>query len=756
MIHLIMIDNRWKSAVRLCRTFQGADIASDHSLVLCNLRLRLKHIRKKQYRKIRNIEMLENPEIRRCFEERISEEIQKARIQEAGIDQRIENINKIILETTEMIIPEKEKANRKWISSETLELAKEKREIRVRMKNSKELVTEYRKLCNRIRIAARKDKQNWIEKKCSQIEKCTAEEKTSEAYRMVKELNRKWQPKLTSIKDEEGKIIIDKEKCRQRWTQYCSELYEDKSEDTGLRLELEMISPPEKDDTEDVILYEEVQQAIKNLKKRKSPGEDGIMGEMITAGGEELHKEIHQICNQIWREGKIPETWTKSILTVLPKKGDLMECKNYRTIALMSHMGKVMMKILTYRLRDQLEEHMVDEQAGFRRDRSTVQQILMLRLIAEKAKRKGKVIYNCFIDFQKAFDSVKQEVIWATMRSYGVGKQLVQTLQNFGEQSKAAVRIDGELGDWFKISIGTKQGDPVSPTEFIGYLERVMDEIQDNGTGISVQGERINNLRFADDVDLLEEDFDTLQKNVEALERAGEKANLKINIGKTKTMAFGEEELENNIKIREENVENVTEFVYLGSLFTSDNNCTKEIRRRINKAKGVLAGFNRIWRSKTISHGTKKRLLETCVFSTALYACETWTLKKEDRQRILAFEMYCYRRILQLNWTQKITNAEVRERINSKLDMVGTIMKRKLQLFGHIQRMRDDRKLKSIMTGIMEGVGRRGRPCREWLQDIEEWCGMDIQEITHKANDRETWKKVVKCAVDTYGIETHG
>ena len=60
------------------------------------------------------------------------------------------------------------------------------------------------------------------------------------------------------------------------------------------------------------------------------------------------------------------------------------------------------------------------------------------------------------------------------------------------------------------------------------------------------------------------------------------------------------------------------------------------------------------------------------------------------------------------------------------------------------------------MTGIMEGVGRRGMPCREWLQDIEEWCGMGIQEITHKAKDRETLRKVVKCAVDTYGVEAHG
>ena len=142
---------------------------------------------------------------------------------------------------------------------------------------------------------------------------------------------------------------------------------------------------------------------------------------------------------------------------------------------------------------------------------------------------------------------------------------------------------------------------------------------------------------------------------MELLDRAGEKANLKINIGKTKTMAFGKEEIEKNIKVRGEIIENVTEFVYLGSLLTSDNSCTKEIRRRINKAKEIMAGFNNIWRSKTMSHGIKKRILETCVFSTALYACETWTLKMEDKQRILAFEMYCYRRILQINWAQKIT-----------------------------------------------------------------------------------------------------
>src|SRR6218665_190181 len=86
------------------------------------------------------------------------------------------------------------------------------------------------------------------------------------------------------------------------------------------------------------------------------------------------------LCKQVWKESRVPEEWTKSLIVTIPKKGDLTECKNYRTIALMSHIGNVLMIVLLYRLKAQTEEYLADEQAGFRKDRSTVQQILMLRL----------------------------------------------------------------------------------------------------------------------------------------------------------------------------------------------------------------------------------------------------------------------------------------------------------------------------------------------------------------------------------------
>ena len=112
---------------------------------------------------------------------------------------------------------------------------------------------------------------------------------------------------------------------------------------------------------------------------------------------------------------------------------------------------------------------------------------------------------------------------------------------------------------------------------------------------------------------------------------AGEAAGLGINIGKTKKMVFGSETIEQQMKVDNIELENVTEFEYLGSLLTWNNDCGKEIRKRIAKALGAMAGFKNIWTSREISIATKLSLLRTCIFSILLYACESWTLRKQDR-----------------------------------------------------------------------------------------------------------------------------
>jgi len=169
--------------------------------------------------------------------------------------------------------------------------------------------------------------------------------------------------------------------------------------------------------------------------------------------------------------------------------------------------------------------------------------------------------------------------------------------------------------------------------------------------------------------------------------------------------------------------ENVTEFVYLGSLLTSDGDCSKEIKRRIARATGVMAHFRSTWNSKHISTQTKLSIIRTCVMSVVLYACETWTLRKRDKNALLAFKMQYYKRMLHIRWQLKETNKEIRSRVGTTNNIVGVI---------YICRMGDTRLVKNVVFGIMEGASRRGRLIREWLDDIKEWCQEDIHTLSRR------------------------
>jgi len=232
---------------------------------------------------------------------------------------------------------------------------------------------------------------------------------------------------------------------------------------------------------------------------------------------------------------------------------------------------------------------------------------------------------------------------------------------------------------------------------------------------------------------------------------AGEAAGLRINIGKTKTMVFGSETIEQQMKVGNIEIENVTEFEYLGSLLTWNNDCGKEIRKTIAKALGAMAGFKNIWTSREISITTKLSVLRTCIFSILLYACESWTLRKQDRDKLMAFEMRCYRRILHIRWQQKITNAEVRRRVKCKRNILQTVTERKLNFFGHICRMNNTRLIKQVVFGMIDGTGIRGRPNREWLDDIKEWCQMDVHLASILAQSRIEWRHFGGCVVDING-----
>ena len=146
-----------------------------------------------------------------------------------------------------------------------------------------------------------------------------------------------------------------------------------------------------------------------------------------------------------------------------------------------------------------------------------------------------------------------------------------------------------------------------------------------------------------------------------------------------------------DIKVDGQTLECVEQFVYLGSLVTKDNDCSKEIRRRIALAAGTFGTLTTIWKSGNISTNTKLMLFESCVLSVLMYASETWTLKKDDRNRLNAFQMKCYRKMLGVKWQDKVKNEDIRKKLNKLRTISEKVVDKKMELFGHICRMRDVR-----------------------------------------------------------------
>ena len=729
MIDFIMMEQKWRTFIKNCRSFPGANIDSDHTLVLCNFEMKLKSKRQERYpwqMKYNTQKMRDSSEIIQDRLNQIWKEDKNIRSLDEEVSKITEGLRQVASEYKIKKVP-----NKPWISSRTLEI------VEKRNRNRNRQSYEYKELNKQVKKSARTDKNCWIQERCKLIQNNFGSGKSREAYKLVKQIKGNSASQIRAVKDKNGKTLTDDKDIMDRWAEYIKELYTDTNQ-YGDRIlaDLQARTVKEMQETDDSILKREVEKAIKKLKNEKSCGVDGIPAELIKAGGENVVARVWKLCNEIWRTEKWPEEWCKSMVVPLHKKGDMKECSNYRTIALIPHVCKTMLNILQERLRGAVEKHLSEEQGGFRPDRSTVQQILTIRLIAENVLESGQKLYHCFVDFKKAFDSVWHDGLWASLEALGVQKKLVRVIKALYQQSTMAVRTKAGLTNWIQTTIGCRQGDPLSPILFLVLLEKIMEKLEcKEGLGVMVQGKEIKDLRFADDIDQMSKSKDHLQEQVNELNRSGEEFGLFINIDKTKVMVMGETS-QVDIQINGQKIECVDQFVYLGSLITKDNDCSKEVRRRIGVASGSFGALTEMWESGEVSINVKLMLLESCVMSTLMYACETWTLKKTDRDRLNAFEMECYRKILGVKWQDKVRNEDIRKKLGKMKPIAEKVVDRKMELFGHICRMSDDRLIKLVLFAKGEGKRKQGRPRKKWVDDIKERCGLTLQEARQLACDR--------------------
>ena len=201
-----------------------------------------------------------------------------------------------------------------------------------------------------------------------------------------------------------------------------------------------------------------------------------------------------------------------------------------------------------------------------------------------------------------------------------------------------------------------------------------------------------------------------------------------------------------DVCIRDYHLGQVAEFVYFGSTQTEDCTSLKEVKVRIAKATAALARLKRIWRDRNLSMPSKLHLLRSLVISVFLYAAESWTMNTEIEKRINAFELNCYRRLLNIHYTSHTTNLQVRglviQYIGRHDSLLTVAKKRKLRWFGHVTRAKGTL-ANTILQDTVEGARKRGRPKRIWKDDIKDWTGRTMGELLRLAEDRPRWNRIV-------------
>ena len=205
-----------------------------------------------------------------------------------------------------------------------------------------------------------------------------------------------------------------------------------------------------------------------------------------------------------------------------------------------------------------------------------------------------------------------------------------------------------------------------------------LDEAQ---AGIKIARRNITNLRYADDTTLMAESEEELKSVLMKGKEESEKVGLKLNIQKMKIMASGHI---NSWEIDGETVETVSDFIFWGSKITVDGDCSHEIKRCLLLGRKVMTNLDSILKSRDITLLTKVHLVKAMVFPVVMYGCESWTVKEAECQRIDAFELWCWRRLLRVPWTARRSNQSILKEMSPGCSLKGMMLKLKLLYFGHL------------------------------------------------------------------------
>ena len=320
-IDYILTPKRFKSSINKpkTRTFPGADVGSDHDLVLLTMKLKLKKNFKAGQSRIKyDLDKLKDQGVLDIFQAQVGGKFAALTILDKDIDDLTNDFNEVMKDAAEEVLGKKRKKKQAWMTDEVLSLCDKRRELKQHKYKSKAGAKEYSKANKHVRKKIEEAKENWISDQCCKIEEGMKHGNSKAAFDTLKTLTKTQENKSPIIEDKIGEPLTDSTAILERWTEYCQELYNFPiSPDQSLLEDRRQDRTPSKLP----VLREEVEEAIKSLPIGKSPGADNIPAELIKNGGEEVTNLLTKICQKIWETKTWPTEWTQIHRYSTSKKG---------------------------------------------------------------------------------------------------------------------------------------------------------------------------------------------------------------------------------------------------------------------------------------------------------------------------------------------------------------------------------------------------------------------------------------------------
>ena len=539
---------------------------------------------------------------------------------------------------------------------------------------------------------------------------------------------------INEMKNEKGEVVTSREEVLKVCAQFYQELY---SSQINNSVNTNNVSP---DNSEPPPFIEsEVEKTLKEMKQNKAPGNDQLTCDIIKLGGNEALTQITKIFNTILKNRKIPPEWKEAKVIILHKKGDRRDIKNYRPISLLPHMYKLFTRVLQKRMEKILDANQPREQAGFRKGFATTDHLHSINQVIEKSNEFNLPLCIAYIDYEKAFDSVEHEVIFQALRNIGINESYINIIEDIYTEAKARVHIEKQESEEINILRGVRQGDPISPKLFTAAIQEVFKNSELESRGIDIDGEKLTDLRFADDVALVTSTVEDMEVQLNILNEESKKVGLRIHRGKTKFMTNSV--TTQNIEIEGIEIEKVEQYKYLGQTIALEDRTVNEVQLRIKAGWAVFGKYKEIFQNKEIPICLKRKVFNQCIIPTMTYGCQTWSLTKDIANKMEVCQRKMERKMLGLKQIDRIPNSTIRER--SKVDdILKVITKTKWKWAGHVARMNDNRwTVRCTEWQVRHGKRSRGRPKRRWHDDIHQWQGATWHR---KARDRQQWKDLAE------------